>query len=877
MSSPSTLFALQVTPSVPEPLRRLNDLAGNFWFSWYPGTGQLFRKLDPVLWRGVGSSPRLFLRSVDQSILDSAAENPEFMREFAAVLAAFDRYLGSRPALPDGFAADDLIAYFCAEYGWHESFPIYSGGLGVLAGDHCKTASDLGLPFVAVGLLYRQGYFNQRIDRNGQQLPEYSSIESRNTPLVLAVGADGKEIRVTCPGPERAINVRVWKAPIGRVTVLLLDTDVPENAPEDRNITYCLYGGDEELRVQQEAVLGVAGVRALRALNLAPTVWHINEGHAAFSVIERLREHTVGGLPFAAALEAVMASTVFTTHTPVSAGHDRFPIDRVARQFRSFLDELGVPVEKLLELGRVPDQADRFNMTRLALSGSGAVNGVSKIHGQVSARLCQNVWPDIPPAENPVGYVTNGVHVDTFLRNAWAALFDRHLGSDWRERLMDRPLMNRILDIPDELYWQTSQKVKSQMLRVLRERLSLQYQRNGFSEAHVHRLLRLVDPEDPNVLTVGFGRRFATYKRATLLMADLRWLEQLVAAEDRPVLFVFSGKAHPADEPAQYMMREIQRISSLPPFIGKILLVEGYDMGISRVLTSGVDVWLNTPVHPYEASGTSGMKAAINGTVNLSVLDGWWAEGYDGRREFKNGWGIPPSVDEGGGADRDRQDSTTLYETLQDEVLPLYYAHDDKRGYSAGWVQLCKRSMASVLPAFNSERVLRDYVQGFYAPAARQGRITAADGFRVARDLGAWKSRVHVAWPGVALKLIGSAPGEIAFGRRAVLEVDVTLNGLQPEDVRVECVVRRLLGSELVVPVQGFADNGRPDQGVFYSDGRAHLLEPFVPGAVGSGGVCRYRLEMQPPWAGTLEYEIRAVPQHPNLSHPYELGLLRKL
>jgi starch phosphorylase len=871
------LFALQVSPSLPAALRRLDDLAGNFWFSWYPGTGQLFRKLDPLLWRAVGSSPRLFLRSVDQSILDSAAESPEFMREYEALLAAFDRYLGSHPAPPDGFVPGDLIAYFCAEYGWHESFPIYSGGLGVLAGDHCKTASDLGLPFVGVGLLYRQGYFNQRIDRNGQQVPDYSAIEPRNTPLVLAVGADGQEIRVSCPGPERTIAVRVWKAPVGRVTVLLLDTDVPENTFEDRNITYRLYGGDEELRVQQEAVLGVAGVRALRALNLAPTVWHINEGHAAFSVLERLREHTACGVPFAAALEAVVATTVFTTHTPVSAGHDRFALDRVARQFQSFVGELGVPVDKLLDLGRAADQGDRFNMTRLAISGSGAVNGVSKIHGRVSSRLCQSVWPDVPPTENPVGYVTNGVHVATFLRNTWAALFDRHLGSDWRVRLMDRALMNRIVDIPDELYWQTNQKVKSQMLRVLRERLSLQYQRNGLSEAHVHRLLRLVDPEDPNVLTVGFARRFATYKRATLLLADLRWLEQLAAAEDKPVLFVFSGKAHPADEPAQWMMREIQRISNLPPFIGKVLLVEGYDMGLSRVLTSGVDVWLNTPVHPYEASGTSGMKAAINGTVNLSVLDGWWAEAYDGRREFKNGWGIPPSFDETGAADRDRQDSTTLYEILQDEVLPLYYARDGERGYSPEWVQLCKRSMASVLPAFNSERVLRDYVQAFYAPAARKGRIAAADDFRVARDLGAWKSRVRAAWPGVALTLVGRAPVEIAFGERAVLEVDVTLNGLSPADVRVECVVRRMLGSDLVVPVQGYAENRRPEHGTFYLDGQANLLEPFVPGPVDSAGVCRYRLEMQPPWAGTLEYEIRAVPQHANLSHPYELGLLRNL
>ena len=380
------------------------------------------------------------------------------------------------------------------------------------------------------------------------------------------------------------------------------------------------------------------------------------------------------------------------------------------------------------------------------------------------------------------------------------------------------------------------------------------------------------------MLTIGFARRFATYKRATLLMTDLRWLEQLVSAEGRPLLFVFAGKAHPADEPAQWMMREIQRISSQPPFIGKILLLEGYDMGINRLLTSGVDVWLNTPVHPFEASGTSGMKAAINGTLNLSVLDGWWAEAYDGRDEHKNGWGIPPAVDTKDAADRDRQDAVTLYEILQDEVIPLYYARDEQLGYSPGWVALCKRSMASILPAFNNERVLRDYLQLFYAPAATQGRTVAADGFRIARDLAEWKGRVHAAWPGVELKSVRSAARDVQFGETVSVEVDVVLNGLAPSDVRVECIVHRRLGSELAVPVPGYAENRRPQHGMTYIDGEGVLLELFEPvPAEGGERACRYRLELQPPWAGTLAYEIRAVPQHPNLAHPYDLGLMRKL
>ena len=874
---PSSVFALQVSPSIPPGLQRLNDLAGNFWFSWNPALGQLFRKLDPVLWRKVEGSPRLFLRSIDQSILEHAATDPSFIAEYRAIVATFDEYFGTKPMPQEGLGPDDLIAYFCAEYGWHESFPIYSGGLGVLAGDHCKTASDLNLPFVAVGLLYRHGYFHQTIDRNGQQIPNYPAIDPRNSPLSIALHPDGSEVRVTCPALDRNVAVRVWKAPVGRVTALLLDTDVPENVAEDRLITGKLYGGSNELRQQQEAVLGIGGARALRALNLQPTIWHINEGHAAFLVLERIREYTTGGLPFTAALEATAANTVFTTHTPVSAGHDVFPPERVARQFAGFTDELGITAEQLLELGRAPERPDMFNMTRLALRGSAAVNGVSKIHGHVSSQLCASAWPDVPPAENPVGYVTNGVHVSTFLRHTWAKLFDQHLGAEWRDRMTDRALLGRIDAIPDALFWDTNQKVKGQMLRVLRERLTRQYQRNGLSEAHVHRLLKWLDPEAPDVLTVGFARCFATYKRATLVMADLRWLEQLLSDDNRPVVFVFAGKAHPHDEPAQSMMREIQRVSSLAPFVGKILLVEGYDLALGRLLTSGVDVWLTTPVPPQEASGTSGMKAAINGTLNLSVLDGWWAEGYDGQRGAKNGWGIPPAHDDPGDGERDRQDSTTLYETLQDEVVPMYYARDESLGYSPEWVKLCKRSMASVLPAFNSERVLHDYLRDFYAPAARQGRVMAAEGFQVARELGQWKEKVRAAWPGVALKLLSTPATDISFAERVALEVDVSLNGLAPSDVCVECQVRRVLGSDLVLPVQGYAENRRPKDSVSYLEGRAMLTKRFEAGAVDEAGVCRYRLQFQPPWAGTLEYEVRAVPDHPHLSHPYELGLMRHL
>jgi starch phosphorylase len=875
---PNAVYSLQVYPRLPPPIERLAELASNFWFSWNPAARALFSRLDERLWLRTDNNPRLFLRCVDQGLLERAAEDETFLNAYRKVMTEFDAYLeqGPLPYKDGGLAQDDFIAYFCAEYGFHESFPIYSGGLGVLAGDHCKTASDMRLPFVAVGLLYRQGYFNQHIDRHGQQIPEYVDIEPQHTPLRPALDVNGAETFVDCGFPGRSVVARVWRADVGRVPILLLDTDVEQNNDADRHITYQLYGGDRRLRLQQEAVLGIGGVRALEALGYKPSVWHINEGHAAFLIIERARKLTASGVPFRVAIEAVAADTVFTTHTPVAAGHDMFAPDLILEHFQSMLGDLGIDGQTLLELGRTVHDGDAFNMTRLALNGARSINGVSRIHGRVSSELCRSAWPDVPPLENPVGYVTNGVHVHSFMRQSWTDLLEQHLGPGWYQHLLDRALMERIREIPHERFWYTNQTVKTEMLYALRQRLATQHTRNGLSEAHIHRLLQQVDPNDPNVLTIGFARRFATYKRATLLFSDLRWLENLVRNEERPVLFVFAGKAHPADEPGQWMMREIQRISNQTPFLGKILLVEGYDAGLSRLLTSGVDVWLNTPIFPFEASGTSGMKAAINGTINLSVLDGWWAEAYDG----ENGWGIPPSIlDTQDGAERDRQDATALYEILQDEVIPLYYARDPKVGFSPGWVERCKRSMASVLPRFNSHRVMHDYARLFYGPAAREGRLGRAGDYRVARDLAEWKVRVRAAWSGVGFAAADAGPRVVGFGDNVRIEVDVALNGLMPNDVRVECVLHRALCSELIVPIEGYADNRRPQNGgLHYIGDETAALWTFEPQAgQRDGDRCRYRLDFKPPWAGGMRYGIRAVPQHPALSHPYELGLMRWL
>ena len=867
-------FPLHVQARLPERIERLSDLASNLWFSWHRPTRQLFDTLDRSLWWRTGRNPKVFLRCIDQSILELAARNDTFLGSYRRAVAEFDSYLEQKVEgyEPAGLDQDNLIAYFCAEFGYHESFPIYSGGLGILAGDHCKTASDLRLPFVAVGLLYRQGYFNQRIDEHGQQIAEYGCIEAYDAPVQATRDAAGNEVNVHCQIDGRQVAVKVWQAGVGRINVLLLDSDLVQNEPIDRQITRQLYGGDSQLRLQQEIILGIGGVRALRAAGLSPQVWHINEGHAAFQVVERARELVVGGLVFDAAIEVVAANTVFTTHTPVSAGHDVFGPEPVLNHFRTLVPELGITEEAFLALARENSEHPGFNMTRLALRGSRHVNGVSRLHGRVTSNICAGAWPEVPAAENPVGYVTNGVHVPTFMQKEWSDLLEQNLGPSWRYQITDRELLSKIDDIPDGRFWYVNQQVKAAMLYGLRERLRRQHSRNQLSEAHVHRLLKYLDPERPDVLTIGFGRRFATYKRATLLLQDLGWLKQIVDTDDRPVVFVFAGKAHPADIPAQEILKELHRVSQLPEFSGKLLIVEGYDMGLGRMLTSGVDVWLNTPVYPMEASGTSGMKAAINGTVNVSVLDGWWAEAYDG----ENGWAIPPSPRSDDTAERDWHDARTLYEILQDEVIPLYYARDERLGYSPGWVRKCKRSMSTILPNFNMNRVVHDYAGLFYAPAAQRGKQMSADGYAAALTLAAWKKRVHEAWPGVSLRLAAAVGQRIDFNEPITVEVAVTLHGLAPEDLRLECLLTRELCSELTVSVKRFAERGAAERGTrIVGDDHAYV-EIFEPvGTADSDGVQRYRVVFRPPWCGALNLQIRVVPWHVHLAHPYEMGLMR--
>lgn len=848
MKSGNTFF-IEVVPAIPRKLIRLEELANNLWYSWDRPTRSLFAQLHPKLWDVTGHNPKVFLRRIDEHRLQEAAENPAFLIYYNRVLASYDGYHNAPPPLEgqESFRRGDLIAYFCAEFGFHESFPIYSGGLGILAGDHCKAASDLKLPFVAVGFLYRQGYFTQQIDADGNQVAHYNAADFDDLPVIPALRADGDEVRVTIEMPGREIEAKVWQARIGHITLYLLDTDLESNSEADRNITYQLYGGDRHMRIQQEMLLGIGGVRALEAVGLKPTVWHINEGHAAFLILERSRKLVAEGLDFASALEAVAVNTVFTTHTAVPAGHDHFEYEMVMEYFNHFWPQLGIDAEQFFDIGRDPDNAHEFNMTSLAIRGSRYQNGVSRIHGAVSSDICRKLWPQIDPEDNPMDYITNGVHVPTFLALEWADVFDRHLGSEWRNHLHDPDFWSRIDDIPDQQFWSVRQSLKTQLLYSVCHRLSVQHARNHGGEAHLDRLLKYCDTDNPNVLTIGFARRFATYKRANLLFHNLDWLREVTSDKDRPVLFIFAGKAHPVDTPGHELIRQVHRVANMPEFEGKVLLVEGYDLGLARRMVAGADVWLNTPVYPMEASGTSGMKAGINGVLNFSVLDGWWGEGFDG----SNGWAIKPAPGHFDDAKKYQEDSRTLYEVLQDHVIPTYY-DQSKMGYSHQWIKMAKRSMATIIPRFSSTRQVREYVSKFYLPASEHGELYARKEYKASRQVAEWKARVIASWPGVSLRRLEMPPKRIDFGGTMHVEMAVRLNGLTAEDVRLELLLARtthIKPSTVPVPFR-FACKGK--------EGEEHV---FV-------------LDMEPELCGKLSYLIRIYPYHELLTHPHEMGLM---
>jgi starch phosphorylase len=604
------------------------------------------------------------------------------------------------------------IAYFSAEFGLHQSLPNYAGGLGVLAGDHCKEASDIGLPFVAVGFLYEMGYFRQRLTANGWQEAIYPRFNTEEVAIREALGDDGQCLFVPVEVGDRTVQLQVWHVQAGRTRLYLMDADHDRNAPWDRELTARLYGGDQEMRIQQEIVLGIGGVRVLRALGIDPSVFHLNEGHSAFLVLERTRELVEAGQSFDEACQTVQQTSVFTTHTPVPAGHDVFPFHLVEKYFHTYWPRLGLDREQFLDLGCCEDERQGFNMTMLALRMCGQGNGVSRLHGEVSRRMWQLAWPDRPVEQVPISHVTNGIHVPAWVGEAMNKIYRKYVGPDWIERHDDRVLWERILDVPDEELWAAHLHLKRKLMTLIRER------------ARQRRIEGLMNPEqvlcagtflDPDALVIGFARRFATYKRATLILHDLERLKRLLHDRYRPVQFIFCGKAHPADEGGKRLIQEIYNTAKDPAMGGRIAFIEDYDMQVARYLVQGVDIWLNNPRRPYEASGTSGQKAAANGIPNLSVLDGWWAEGYNGA----NGWAIDSGQHTDDPAAQDAADADALYRVLENEVVPLFYKRDAD-DVPRGWVRVMKEAIRTAVPVFCTRRMVKQYTERFYVPAARR-------------------------------------------------------------------------------------------------------------------------------------------------------------
>lgn len=704
---------------LPERIGRLEELANNLWWSWHPQARDLFRALDYSLWRLGGHNPVKQLREISSDKLAAAATDPTFLNLYDSVMSALDAEMSDKDswfATKYPNVLDGPVAYFSMEFAIHNSLPIYAGGLGVLAGDMCKGACDLGLPLVGVGFMYPQGYFHQHISAEGWQEELYEQLDFDEAPIkpinpVARSNWCGPLIQIKLG--DRPLNIGVWQVRLGRDNLYLLCCDVEGNMPQDRQLCARLYTADQEQRIQQEIVLGVGGLHALRALGIKPSVWHANEGHSAFMMLERVREEIEKGVTFAEALPKVRATTVFTTHTPVAAGHDIFPVSLVEKHLHSYWESLGISRETFLELGRQDSTSDQtFNMTVLALKMADHRNAVSQLHGKTTRRMWHGLWPEVKEDETPICYITNGIHVPTWVAPEMSHLYEKHLGQDVSKRYDDTDLRELVLNIPDEELWAVREILKRKLMGAMVERAR---QCSAGRECTARQVLAMGALLDPNVLTIGFVRRFAAYKRPELIFRDVERLKRIVTDRWHPVQIIFAGKSHPADLPSKQLLHHVYTLATDREFKGRIALVEDYDMHIAHYLVQGVDVWLNTPRRLYEASGTSGMKAAVNGVPHLSVRAGWWHEGYSGA----NGWVIGDEVEVYGPEEEDRADAAALYRLLEDEIVPLYYQRD-RAGVPHGWVHMVKEAIGSIVPFFCARRMLKEYVEQMYIPAARK-------------------------------------------------------------------------------------------------------------------------------------------------------------
>ena len=789
---------ITVNPQLPKRIEKLSKISNNLWWSWNTEFLRLFRKIDNDLWEKCGKNPVKFLKQVSQDRLEAVSKDLIFLHEYDKCVENFEDYMNSKDTwfankYPDN--KDDLIAYFSAEYGLDETIPIYSGGLGILSGDHLKSASDLGIPLVAVGLLYKNGYFHQKINGNGEQKTEYHDIDLHDLPINPVKNENGDDLIIYLKFPKRRIYLKVWQINVGRVKLYLLDSDIEKNNPEDRDVTLRLYGGDQEMRIRQEIVLGMGGVNLLtRALKLEPTVYHMNEGHSSFLILELIKnvikEKQVS---FDVARDIVSSQTVFTTHTPVPAGNDIFPISLVEKYFKDFWPRLTISREEFLKLGMKPckELENGFNMGILALKVAGKKNGVSKLHGAVSRELFADVWPEIAANESPIDYVTNGIHTCSWLAPSLKQLYNKYLIPYWQDKIQYDYVWEKVRNIPDDKLWNAHQARKEKLLSIVKNNVTERLRRSGYNYEDINAITSKINP---NALTIGFARRFATYKRATLIFKDLERITQILNNADRPVQLIFAGKAHPADKQGQDLIKFIHDVSMMPQFKGKIFLLENYNIAMSRYLISGVDVWLNNPRRPMEASGTSGQKASVNGVVNFSVLDGWWAEGYN----QKNGWRIGFNSDYESYEAQDVTDSQNIYETLEQKIIPAYY-NKDKNGISKEWMDYMKESIVSTGGKYSTSRMLSDYTSKFYIPLCNLHNKYYKDLSDVTQ-FNTWKTDMYRNWKDIKITQKEDNLNNISIdaGNCISVKCQVELPNIKSEFVSVECYYGKILENGVV-------------------------------------------------------------------------------
>jgi len=835
---------IYVQSNVPEELAALKELTNNLWWAWSSNAEALFRRMDPSLWEEVKHNPKLLVEKIDYKRLKVLGDDEEFVRDLNNVYSSFKAYM-NRPA----DTSKPMVAYFSMEFGIHACLKIYSGGLGILAGDYLKEASDSNMPLTGIGLLYRYGYFRQKLGPKGEQLAVYEAEEFSQLPINAIKDADGNHMFVTLVWPGRTVKIRLWEAWVGKVRLLLLDTDLEENIAEDRNVTHHLYGGDHENRLKQELVLGIGGIRALNAIGIKPDIYHSNEGHSAFISLERMRTLIAENhLTFSQAIEAVRASTLFTTHTPVPAGHDAFEEDMLRKYISHYHGRLNISWEELMALGRCENDSDRkFNMSYLATRMSQEVNGVSKLHGEVSQGMFNKLWPGYLKDELYIGYVTNGVHHPTWTAPEWRNLYGEITGSDNFDQT-NRSLWERMYSVDDQRVYEIKKSLKHNLFANIRKRLQ-----TDMMERHVspRTLINISNHLDEKALTIGFARRFATYKRAYLLFRDIDRLSAIVNNPEKPVQFIYAGKAHPHDGGGQDLIKRIFEISQMPQFAGKVIFLENYDMELAKHLVRGVDIWLNTPTRPLEASGTSGEKAVMNGTIHFSVLDGWWVEGY---RAFA-GWALPKKRTFANQDLQDDVDAETIYNMLEYEIIPAYYSSNEA-GIPVEWVSHIKNTMVKVAPEFTMKRQLDDYYEKYYSKLFERSKYLIAEDFGKAKEIAAWKQNMREQWDNIeVIKYSFEKPdGDVYHsGREYKAEIVLNVNSIPNENVGVEFLITSL---------------NKEGEYEFVASRDFNLVSC-------KQGKCLYRAGLVPEKAGTFFYGIRIYPKHKDLPHKQDFYLLR--